>query len=252
LQIYFAGVDRPSFLELLWANGARNILISYADYRKSFATFSKHLDKYKFKILLDSGAYSAYTRGIELDIEEYTEFLKEWGSYFERYFNLDVIGDFEGTWDNQFYLEGQGLHPVPVLHYGEPVELIRLLARQYKFIGLGGMVPILKSGQGRNKILSAWFDDVFYRKDGEQKDINIKFHALGLTVRQLLQKYNFYSSDSTRWLIGKKYNKIILGNDHETKNITTSNALQHNIRWHIKMEQEIKTDRNFVPQIRLF
>ena len=203
MRIYFAGVDRPSFLKALWDHGARNILISYFDYKKSFATFAKHLDNYGFNILLDSGAYSAFTRGIKISVEEYAEFLIRWRSYFERYFNLDVIGDFDATWANQDYLESIGLKPVPVFHYGGPIELVRLLVRQYDFIGLGGMVPIPK------KKLDIWLKDLLLRKNGDIKFPAIKFHGLGLTKRKILYDYPLYSVDSTTWLVGKKF-KLML------------------------------------------
>src|SRR5665648_1233190 len=137
MRIYFAGVDRPSFISELDRCKATRILISYADYRTSFATFSKHLDNYQFSILLDSGAYSAFTRDIKLSVEEYAKFLYKWGHYFEGYFNLDVIGDFDKTWDNQDYLEVQGLNPIPVFHYGEPTEILRFMTKKYNRIGIG-------------------------------------------------------------------------------------------------------------------
>ena len=49
----------------------------------------------RIKWFLDSGAFSAFTQGAEIDIQEYIEFIKEHKDYLEAYANLDVIGDAE-------------------------------------------------------------------------------------------------------------------------------------------------------------
>jgi len=231
MRIYFAGVDRPSFLAELDRCGAKRILISYADYRKSFSTFSKHLDKYSFSILLDSGAYSAFTRGIKLSVEEYAEFLHQWGHYFEAYFNLDVIGDFDATWNNQDYLESQGLHPIPVFHYGEPPEILRFMTQKYKRIGIGGMVPI------SNALLDKWLPTIFFDKEGKEKYTDTQFHALGLTTTYLLEKYPWYSADSTKWLIGRKFGHTLYEHKGRGKDDSITDKTLHNIEWHLRLEQ---------------
>lgn len=245
MKIYFAGVDRPSFLGELQRCGAKRILISYADYRKSFPTFAKHLAEYNFSVLLDSGAYSAYTRGIKLDVAEYAKFLKTWGSEFEGYFGLDIIGDFDKTWDNQDYLEDQGLRPIPVFHYGEPAEILRFMTKQYKRIGIGGMVP------QSNATLDKWLPTVFYNKDGQEKYSGIKFHALGLATTYLLEKYPWNSADSTKWLIGRKFGHTLHEHQGRGRDDSIIDKTQHNIEWHLKLEREIK-QTEYRGEMRLF
>lgn len=234
MRIYFAGVDRPSFLPILWQNRARNILISYADYRKAFAKFSEHLNEYQFNILLDSGAYSAFTRGIKLDVREYADFLLEWGHWFEEYFNLDVIGDYESSWENQRYLESRGLKPIPVVHYGEEPGLVEQLGKQYDLVALGGMVPIHK------RELDIWLRQVFYNANGNLRDLP-KIHGLGLTTKELLLKYPFYSSDSTGWLVGKKFGRILSNNGTAVKiaKEKQTDLFSPNLTWYLKIEKQI-------------
>jgi len=245
MLIYFAGVDRPSFLADLERCGAKRILISYADYRLSFPTFAKHLDKYQFDILIDSGAYSAFTRGIRLDITEYAKFIRQWGYYFEGYFNLDVIGDFDKTWDNQDYLESQGLNPIPVFHYSEPTEILRFMIMKYERIGIGGMVPV------SNAMLDKWLPTVFYSKDGVEKYPNTKFHALGLTTACLLEKYPWDSADSTKWLIGRKFGHTLYENQGRGKDDSIIDKTMHNIEWHLRMEKEVDRPK-YQGELRLF
>lgn len=244
MRIYFAGVDRPSFLSELHRCNATRILISYADYHTSFATFSTHLDKYQFNILLDSGAYSAFTRGIKLSVVEYGEFLLKWGHYFVGYFNLDVIGDFDKTWDNQDYLESQGLHPIPVFHYGEPPEILRFMTQRYKRIGIGGMVP------QSNSALDKWLPTVFYGKDGREKYPQTKFHALGLTTKHLLDKYPWDSADSTTWLIGKKFREVMMENGSRRATQPDEDFTLSNVEWMLKLEHQKQIE--YIGELRLF
>jgi len=244
MRIYFAGVDRPSFLEDLWRCGVDKILISYADFRSSFTLFAKHLDKYQFNIVLDSGAYSAYTRGIKLSATEYAEFITRWGNYFEGYFGLDVIGDFDRTWDNQDYLESQGLAPIPVFHYGEPLETLRIITRQYKRIGVGGMVPV------SNSSLDKWLPSVFFDKDGRERFPGIQFHALGLTTKLLLEKYPWDSADSTKWLIGRKFGEVMTGSGNRRMAKVGEDSTAANIEWHLGLEND--KANGYFANLRLF
>ena len=77
-------------------------------------------------VFLDSGAFSAWTRGVEIDIQKYIEFIKQNQDVITVYANLDVIspGRFsmgtkesaELTLRNQKIMEQAGLSPLPVFH----------------------------------------------------------------------------------------------------------------------------------------
>lgn len=243
MKIYFAGVDRHSFLPILWEARVRRIMINYYDFRNTFQNLLEHLKQYDFDILLDSGAYPAYTRGVKIDVKEYANFLKKYGEYFEGYFNIDDIESFDKTWDNQDYLESEGLKPIPVFHYGEPIETLKIISRQYEFIGIGGMVPISKQK------LDNWLQFVFFNKDGQEKFPEIKFHGLGLTTYDLMQKYPFYSCDSSKWLISKKFGKTLddYGRQIKKQDVT----LEETVNWFLEAEKELKK-REFQGKIRLF
>lgn len=58
------------------------------------------------------------------NIDEYIAYIKENQAYVDVYCNLDVIGDPVRTWENQRYMERQGLKPLPVYHGGEPREYL--------------------------------------------------------------------------------------------------------------------------------
>ena len=168
--------------------------------------------KKEMKIFLDSGAYSAWNKSnnsnvsVEIDIDEYIAFIKEYESFLEAYANLDVIGDAEGTMRNQKIMEKAGLSPIPVFHYGEDVKYLEYYVANNSYVSLGGMVPLSK----KSDILTQWLDDLFSsvlckKKDGMPK---VKVHGFGLTSLPLMCRYPWYSIDSTSWVQASRNGNI--------------------------------------------
>lgn len=147
------------------------------------------------KIFLDSGAFSAWSLGSEITIEEYAEFLKDNSDIVEMASVLDAIGDPVGTFHNQEKLEKLGVAVLPCFHFGEPWDLCEYYVRNYDYITIGGMVPI------PNQKLEPWLDELWSKvlvdKDGQSR---IKIHGFGQTSRKLMQKYPWYSVDSSSWV----------------------------------------------------
>lgn len=144
--------------------------------------------KKRVELFIDSGAYSAWSQGKEIDINEYIKFIKEHEALIDVYANLDVIGDAEATWHNQMIMEKAGLKPLPVYHYGEDEKwLKRILAKGYDYISLGGMVPI-STGD-----LIHWLDYLFktYLCDAEGMP-KVKVHGFGLTSLRLMLRYPWF------------------------------------------------------------
>jgi hypothetical protein len=147
--------------------------------------------KTKVKLFLDSGAFSAFTKGVTIDIQEYISFIKQYQNYIEVYANLDVIGFPEATLQNQKIMEKAGLSPLPCFHYGEDIKYLKYYIENYKYIALGGMVPI------SSKDLSVWLDKLF----SDYVPETTKVHGFGLTSLKLMIRYPWYSVDSTSWCI---------------------------------------------------
>lgn len=153
----------------------------------------------KVPILLDSGAYSAYTKGEIIDLSAYADFLfsmQDKGYNIEHFANLDVIGDPEKTMQNHQWLCQQGLEPMPVYHYGEPVEYLQAYLECGSHVALGGLM------QGTRQQLLQWMDFLFdrYLTDAEGKAI-VKVHGFGLTSATFLFRYPWYSVDSSSWVM---------------------------------------------------
>jgi len=160
----------------------------------------------KVNLFLDSGAFSAYTQGTTVDLNEYIEFIKEHENIIDVYANLDVIGDAEATWINQRKMEKAGLHPLPVYHLDDSQEYLHRYLDKYEYIGLGGMARGVVTNT-RTKFLDRCFHTICDTKDRLPK---VKVHGFGLTSLRLMMRYPWYSVDSTSWVVTGRVGSVFI------------------------------------------
>lgn len=170
----------------------RYILESYHYVHKSSMVEKMRRDK--VRVFLDSGAFSAFMLGTEIDLDAFIHYIKANGDVLEQYSVLDGIGDPQKTYDNQIYMERHGLRPLPCFHYGEDERWLLHYLENYDYISLGGMVPISKPQ------LMQWLDRIWhdYLCD-EHGRAKVKVHGFGLTKLDLMWRYPWFSVDSTSW-----------------------------------------------------
>lgn len=151
--------------------------------------------KTKVDLFLDSGAFSAWSQGVEIPIHEYIDFIKKNKRYINVYANLDAIGSAQKTLQNQKIMEKSGLTPLPCFHYGEDIKYLKMYLKKYNYVALGGMVPI------SNKDLIPWLDKIFSEFICDDNGIpKVKIHGFGMTSLKLMFRYPWYSVDSTSWV----------------------------------------------------
>lgn len=174
-------------------DSCENFLESY-----HYISSQRYVDKLRrdgIKVFLDSGAYSAFSKGVSVDLGAYCDYIHRNADIIEFPSVLDAIGDAEGTWRNQEAMEARGTHPLPCFHYGEPVEVLQYYISKYPYITIGGMVPI------STPQLMIWLDriwaDYLTEADGTPK---VKVHGFGLTSLPLMFRYPWYSVDSSTWV----------------------------------------------------
>src|SRR5260221_8934511 len=107
--------------------------------------------KKKVQLMLDSGAFSAWNRGEEINIKEYIAYVKRNQHLLHSHVNLDVIPGVHGqrratddvessakqSYDNLQIMKAAELRPIPVFHHGESLTwLERLLKDGEPYIGL--------------------------------------------------------------------------------------------------------------------
>jgi len=154
----------------------------------------------KISFFLDSGAFSAWSKGIKIDLQDYIYFIKENQSLIDTYAVLDDIQNPEITLQNQKIMEDAGLNPLPCYHYGEDIKYLNQYLKKYSYIAFGGMVPI------GNKELISWLDNLFSKYICDSKGIpKVKVHGFGLTAFDLMLRYPWYSVDSTSWVMNSRF-----------------------------------------------
>lgn len=150
-------------------------------------------------LFLDSGAFSARTLGVRIDLDGYASWLHRWAPYTAVSANLDIIHDSAGSARNQRLLEERGLAPMPVFHAGSPwPELDRLVDAGYDYIGLGGMAR-----HGGSSRLRPWLAHAFRRCGPD-----VRLHGFGMGNPQILRDFPFYSVDSSAFNSGARYGRF--------------------------------------------
>jgi len=156
------------------------------------------------QLFLDSGAFSAKTRGVSIDIYDYIDFIKQYEDKIDVYANLDDIDNPDNSLKNLQIMEEAGLHPLPVFHYGEnPDKYLKPLVEKYDFIGIGGMVRV----PNVTNFLDYLFTNYICDEKGYPK---IKVHGFGMTRINLMWRYPWYSVDSTSWVLQARMGNLIV------------------------------------------
>lgn len=163
------------------------------------------------KILLDSGAFSAHTLGAHIDLNEYVQYILRNEDIIERSETgqlfavvLDAIDNAQHTYENQKAMERLGVTPIPCYHQGEPEHYLETYVREYEFIMLGGMVGVATPQ------LMRWLDRVWerYLVDGSGAP-RCRVHGLGMTSVELMDRYPWYSVDSSSWIQSASFGSVI-------------------------------------------
>lgn len=165
---------------------------------------------------LDSGAFTAFTKGVSINIDEYITFIKATKDNWNVYAVLDVIGDWEATGKNQRYMESKGLQPLPTFHYGSPLEELKRMVEEYDYIALGGLVPLSL----QRKKMENWLDVCFSIIRTKSK-----VHGFGINSIWVWRRYPFYSVDATSWNQGMKFGRVIEAKGLKQKVIKGKDAL---------------------------
>jgi hypothetical protein len=169
-------------------------------------------------IFLDSGAFSAYTLGIELSVRDYCAYIArnidilrvEDGNLMASV--LDGIGDPLQTYRNQLEMEarlkiehGLNVRPLPCFHAGEDERYLEYYVRNYDYITLGGMV-----GSSTQQLM-IWLDRMWgkYLTDGSGRP-RCKVHGFGITAVPIMEAYPWYSCDSSSWIQSAAFGSIVM------------------------------------------
>lgn len=200
MKLHFAGAESKSWDQLRINCGVRKFLQSYF-YLK------KHKPLTSMDLLIDSGGFTARTKGVEISVEKYANFLNE--NKIKFAFNLDT-NNFKETDDNHKFLIKYCpfTYIIPIYHLSDYLNqkdyIYELL--NYPYIGIGGIV-----GSSLSKELKKKFYDFTFSKTLDK----IKVHGLGITGYKDMSNYPFFSVDSTSWLVSARYGGSMVEEDEK-------------------------------------
>ena len=133
-DLYFAGAKNKFADKYLLEHSANRLQSQLLDRRNILDWVEKKSDK--SKLFIDSGAYSAYTKGVIIAVDDYIEYLNSITDKCTIFAQLDTIPGQMGkpktkeerlnapklSWDNYLYMRSRLSEPeklVPIFHQGE-------------------------------------------------------------------------------------------------------------------------------------
>jgi len=202
MKVFLAG---SGWEKICWASD------NFFDFNRleSFAYISKFektiVNKYD-RFLLDSGAFS-YLNNSKNNNINWNNYINEYSNFINKYkikyfFELDIdsIVGIKEVERLRNKLEKQtNKKCIPVWHKSRGLEYWKQMCKEYNYIAIGGLVT---KEIKRNEF--KFFTPLL----NIAKKNNCKVHALGFTNLKGLEKYKFYSVDSTSWLSGNRFGSV--------------------------------------------
>ena len=188
MRLFFAGSFSGVKEDVLKEWGMENKLYSYVNEPKNAVRWGSK------GLLLDSGAFSAWSKGVKIDPNALCDFIEEHKPEFA--IQLDTIGDAEASWHN-FVDMDKRVDVLPVIHSGATDFQIRRVLNSKEYICLGAISTM----QSNKDSLKKWIDHIFAFPEIRNK----KIHALGIMSEDILLRYPFYSADSSSALSAVRY-----------------------------------------------
>lgn len=194
------------------------------------------------KLVVDSGAYSAWSRGKKFDIDEYINFLNS-NNVIDRAFwcaEADVIPGHFGTdpteeerqaapeqsWQNYLYMIQRVKYPkkiVPIYHMGEDLSYLKRML-EFTFPD-GDHIPYIGVSP-RNDVhvneKMKWYE-VVWKIIKESSNPDVLTHNFGCTTISIMEQYPSMSSDSTSWIRSASFGNIMLVVNGKIKSVYVSN-----------------------------
>lgn len=177
----------------------------------------------KVRLQLDSGAFSAWRQGKEIDFQAYMRLLKANKEHLDSYFNLDILPGQKGnrrtpvmiekaaaaSRENFLTMRRNGLNPIPVFHQQEDFRWLLLMLKDVEkdkdpYIALSTYKSLTSTDH------MAWLDKCFEMFTPDGGSPKIKVHGLGVASFKLLKRYPWFSCDATSWALAAAFGAILV------------------------------------------
>lgn len=220
--LYLASFDDNKIIDYAWEH---DFPLLYSQINNRGCIIKRFDAPTNGKLLIDSGAHSAHTKGIELDLEEYMSFVNAHMDKISLYVQVDKIPgvyhkpktakDFIEapaiSWENYKYMRSKSADPdklIPVFHQGEDMKWLRNMC-DYEFEG-GKHIPYIGLSPRGDVSLKAKYDFCAscFGVIQSSKNPNVHTHAFGATSLEMLERLPFTSADSTTWVLVSAFGQV--------------------------------------------
>lgn len=175
-----------------------NFLLSYPyfDSKENLELMSR-IPRNSYRLIVDSGAFTAWNSGKEIRLDDYCRFLdKISGLQPFHAVQLDVIGNAEKSFENLKIMKSRGYDVMPVFTRGESLDMLEAYYQMTDYIMFGGV-----AFGSKNKNYVKWFLE---RNKGR------KAHWLGFVKIPYVKHYRPESVDSSSWSGSARFGGIHL------------------------------------------
>lgn len=175
------------------------------------------------ELMMDCGAFSAWTKGHVVDLDAYIQFCHENLDVIDNVVALDVIPGRPGYkdipfeereqaasqgYENYRYMVSKGLprdRCIVVFHQGDHFHwLERLRDEGVPYIGLS------PANDRSTPEKMAWLDECMYYATDSKGMPLMKWHGFAVTSVPLMKRFPWYSVDSATWVMFAAYGTIIV------------------------------------------
>lgn len=249
---YFLGVQNDSVFDRLTYANHKKILFSH-HYFNSKARVKKVLEKnMDHDIMVDSGAFTAWSTGKPVSLEEVRDFYKFCQDIKPDllFINLDQIPGKRGrkptkeqaeeackvSWHNYQSLKKDIHNLLPVFHEDDDFKYLEMMKKETNFIAIS------PANDSSTKRRMQWLDVVYSNLKADYKT-----HGLAATSVPIMQRYPFYSVDSVNYRAfamygrGESHSREMLLSKRKNSNSQT-HYVERVIQDEIKAYQKIEAD----------
>lgn len=175
------------------------------------------------RLLLDSGAFTAASKGTPVSLAAYAEFLQTWAHAYDHAVTLDVIGDPVATRRNTLALHRKGLNVLPVFTRNGTVADFEAMVRDSGYVCVGGgvgMPPAVIVRRLRALQVRA-------------EELGGGIHALGVGNMEGLRRIRPYSADASNISSAFRFGTVVAYDGRRLFNMPVSDRAK--LRKHLPL-----------------
>lgn len=143
-------------------------------------------------LMIDSGAFSAWTRKEVISLDEYISFLKKHIVKYPDvvYVNLDVIGNGKASYENWMAMRAAGLNPLAIYHATTDERWLKKYLHHTDHLGIGALAKMPSSSRTiiLDRLWTKWLLDGHHMP-------TCKVHGMGISSFRHMKRYPWHSVD---------------------------------------------------------